>query len=46
MKRERTAQYTDLLDDVAAVDRRGEQDFASFTDRAESLSKRLRGLAG
>ena len=44
--RELTAQYTELLDDIAAADRRGEQDFAHFTGRAKSLSKRLRGLAG
>ncbi len=44
--RELLALYTGLLADVAAADRRAETDFASYTERAEALSHRLRDLAG
>jgi hypothetical protein len=40
------SQYVDLLDDIAAADRRGEQDFTGLTARAEGLAGRLRSLAG
>ncbi|MER7003827.1 hypothetical protein ABT297_12390 [Dactylosporangium sp. NPDC000555] len=43
--RELAAEYSGLLDDIAAADRRGEKDFTRFTDRAEALSKRLHSLA-
>ncbi|MEV8511503.1 hypothetical protein [Dactylosporangium sp. NPDC051484] len=43
--RELTAEYTGMLDDVAAAGRRGEKDFTRLTDRAEALSQRLHSLA-
>ncbi|GAA2633423.1 hypothetical protein GCM10010399_77370 [Dactylosporangium fulvum] len=43
--RKLTSEYTSLLDDVTAADRRGEDDFVRFTARAESLAKRFRTLA-
>ncbi|GAA0726553.1 hypothetical protein Drose_12035 [Dactylosporangium roseum] len=43
--RKLTSEYTSLLDDVAAADRRGEEDFARFTACAEALAERFRALA-
>jgi hypothetical protein len=42
--REVAAAYTELLDDVAAADRREETDYSALTERAEALSRRLRAL--
>lgn len=42
--RKLTSEYTRLLDDVAAADRRGEHDFSRFTARAEALAEKFRVL--
>jgi hypothetical protein len=42
--RQLTSNYTSLLDDVAAADRRDETDFSPFTERAEALAAKFRAL--
>ncbi|MER7277135.1 hypothetical protein ABT369_22085 [Dactylosporangium sp. NPDC000244] len=39
------ADYSELLEDVAAADRRGDEDFTRFTERAEGIGGRLKTLA-
>jgi hypothetical protein len=44
--RELTADYVDLVDDIAKADRTGETDFSPLIRRAQTLAADLRALAG